>query len=1276
MSTSSIGKTENVKAGIPEKQSFTSSERLSLKSTNESREGHSTRFFYGNSQTKKSDENLTFSSSSSTPKTEQAEPRKAEKKTFRSSGIFRLKSPTRSREEMSTSSIGKTENVKAGIPEKQSFTSSERLSLKSTNESREGHSTRFFYGNSQTKKSDENLTFSSSSSTPKTEQAEPRKAEKKTFRSSGIFRLKSPTRSREEMSTSSIGKTENVKAGIPEKQSFTSSERLSLKSTNESREGQSTRFFYCNSQTQKSDENLTFSQSPTTSMTEQAEPRKTEKKTFRSSGIFRLKSPTRSREEVCVSSIGKTEDLKSGIPEKQFFSCSERLSLKSPTGSREEMSISLIGKTEKQILSSSKGPEKKISFHSQRLSLKSPSDSPEKLSPCSVYRVPTETSLSLSSSTGPDLKITSSKVEKSKKQEAKFSHSTSTSKRDGKILYSFFFFYIFLISLNIKLIKFSFLPIIGVDSSIESGAGPSSKRKKYSVEKSTIGVSSNRKRTSITLDNENIDKPLHHKVRRRLELMGTEKHTVKVCLGKLCKSANIKNRIEEDAKVVSSMMYEATTMALFGLYEETNVENVENCPSLLEKWTNNGPDFLSFLISLKQKVNAQRKVTEQDAKINTMVNEYKELRNDIPLYDGEHRTAIIQEAALVLNRNFKTNFTTHAASRLRRYLQLLMEIEDEEKNHMEVDEIQEICSVYRIKNDNDEKIKIRSFKNSIKNEQRKEFQKSQKKIPDEMREKNTSDYCDERYVRQEKYHKHCDKVYYKKRPRRRRKKSKKEKEEEKEKNKEEEEEEKEKNKEKKKFRKRRPSFYKQSVAALNLLLQENKCQVKGFPIDLLKKDDDDDERKLDFTKLTKDKEWHKFLPFFIMIQQQFHDKKKKNFTLIPQISLGVKHVVYTNTALKDLQVATVIQEIKEKKAILQKKKTKSGTNKDHLQRAVDKMDDEMKRLREMNNEERWNSMFNFKSIQRGRKKLKNGGKFSGTITTNGVDVSVIFDLPTKHDVVQSKKKVGSYKKFCGFDPGARATLAGVSRENDPNPTTNVKKDSAIYIGSWMMRWQMGDYRRRELMKKKGIDMQKYYKQLAEDPLMENFCMTNPRDRHRITKYRIHLLQNFQSLHQKRSVTRLKIDQYSAHKRQVDQLVNWIVGDTKKKPCFVAIGGAEIPNFIKGYTKAPLKRIQQTLFQRSEELGKDKLQVVKVNEFNTTKMCSRCVRPLKISKSPHRYTYCAKCKTTWERDVNAGRNILNLALVQEKIIPKDSIKNHHLFRITNDDAQHQDAELQK
>ncbi|XP_043462548.1 uncharacterized protein DDB_G0284459-like isoform X2 [Leptopilina heterotoma] len=635
--------------------------------------------------------------------------------------------------------------------------------------------------------------------------------------------------------------------------------QLSLKSTNESREGHSTRFFYGNSQTQKSHENLTFSSSSSTPKTEESEHRKAEKKTFVMSGRFRLKSPTRSREEVCVSSIGKTEDLKSGIPEKQFFSCSERLSLKSPTRSREEMSISSIGKTEKQILSSSKGPEKKISFHSQRLSLKSPSDSPKKLSPCSVYRVPTETSLSSSSSTGLDLKITSSTVKKSKNQEAKFSHSTSTSKREG------------------------------VDSSIESGAGPSSKRKKYSVEKSAIGVSSNRKRTSITLDNENIDKPLHHKVRRRLELMGTEKHTVKVCLGKLCKSANIKNRIEEDAKVVSSMMYEATTMALFGLYEETNVENVKNCPSLLEKWTNNGPAFLPLLISLKQKENTKRKVTEQDAKINTMVNEYKELRNDIPLYDGEYRSAIIQEAALVLNRNFKTNFTTHAASRLRRYLQLLMEIEDEEKNHMEEDEIQEICSVYRIENDNDEKIKIRSFKNSIKNEQRKEFQKSQKKIPDEMREKNTSDYCDERYVRQEKYHKHCDKVYYKKRPRRRRKKSKKEKEEEKEKNKEKEkneEKEKEKNKEKKKFRKRRPSFYKQSVAALNLLLQENKCQVKGFPIDLLlKKDDDDDGRKLDFTKLTKDKEWHKFLPFFIMIQQEFHDKKKKNFTLIPQISL-------------------------------------------------------------------------------------------------------------------------------------------------------------------------------------------------------------------------------------------------------------------------------------------------------------------------------------------------------------------------------------------------------
>lgn len=47
----------------------------------------------------------------------------------------------------------------------------------------------------------------------------------------------------------------------------------------------------------------------------------------------------------------------------------------------------------------------------------------------------------------------------------------------------------------------------------------------------------------------------------------------------------------------------------------------------------------------------------------------------------------------------------------------------------------------------------------------------------------------------------------------------------------------------------------------------------------------------------------------------------------------------------------------------------------HLQKAVNEMDNEMDILKQMNNEERWNSMFDFESTQRGRK-INYGGKVS------------------------------------------------------------------------------------------------------------------------------------------------------------------------------------------------------------------------------------------------------------------------------------------------------------
>ncbi|XP_043463779.1 uncharacterized protein LOC122499463 [Leptopilina heterotoma] len=301
------------------------------------------------------------------------------------------RAPTTSREGLSTSLVTKTEEEKSRIPEKQFFISSGRLSLKSTNESRKTpHSTSLFYGKTEQQKSSENLTFSPSPSlsTSKTEETERRKAEKKTFGLSGILRLKSPTTSREGLSTSSVTETEEEKSRIPEKQFFISSGRLSLKSANESRKTpHSTRLFYEKTEQQKSSDKLTFYPSSSlsslsTSKTEKTEPPTAEKKTFVMSGRFRLKSPSDFPEKLSHRETNSQESAEIlPVPS----------SVPPSTTSFREFNVAIVkDKTQHEqtiVADVNAGPS--TSYY--------------------VYRVPTETS---SSSTGLDLKITSSTVKK------------------------------------------------------------------------------------------------------------------------------------------------------------------------------------------------------------------------------------------------------------------------------------------------------------------------------------------------------------------------------------------------------------------------------------------------------------------------------------------------------------------------------------------------------------------------------------------------------------------------------------------------------------------------------------------------------------------------------------------------------------------------------------------------------------------------------------------------------------------------------------------------
>lgn len=115
-------------------------------------------------------------------------------------------------------------------------------------------------------------------------------------------------------------------------------------------------------------------------------------------------------------------------------------------------------------------------------------------------------------------------------------------------------------------------------------------------------------------------------------------------------------------------------------------------------------------------------------------------------------------------------------------------------------------------------------------------------------------------------------------------------------------------------------------------------------------------------------------------------------------------------------------------------------------------------------------------------------------------------------------------------------------------------------------------------------------------------------------------------------------------KAINQIAKEIVGGGKR--VLVAIGSTkfEANSPIRGYVRTP----QPKLLRRLKVIA----DVVEVDEYRTTILCSTChtiQRPTtktyisrKGTPRTHRYQFCPNCNICWNRDVNAGKNILYLA----------------------------------
>lgn len=130
---------------------------------------------------------------------------------------------------------------------------------------------------------------------------------------------------------------------------------------------------------------------------------------------------------------------------------------------------------------------------------------------------------------------------------------------------------------------------------------------------------------------------------------------------------------------------------------------------------------------------------------------------------------------------------------------------------------------------------------------------------------------------------------------------------------------------------------------------------------------------------------------------------------------------------------------------------------------------------------------------------------------------------------------------------------------------------------------------------------------------------SPADYIAYTRHRLGFLAQKQAVYGQKKISWLKFQKYIRVPQAADKLAKKIVGRVESR-ALVVIGSAKIAanSPMKGYVRTPHPKLMQALKRQP------RVDVLEIDEFRTTKLCSDCFDPIKTSKSPHRFQFCPKC----------------------------------------------------
>lgn len=352
----------------------------------------------------------------------------------------------------------------------------------------------------------------------------------------------------------------------------------------------------------------------------------------------------------------------------------------------------------------------------------------------------------------------------------------------------------------------------------------------------------------------------------------------------------------------------------------------------------------------------------------------------------------------------------------------------------------------------------------------------------------------------------------------------------------------------------------------------------------------------------------KYYHFILKYMEQFEDTRK--FTLAPITRIKCHHITIDTTVLYNMMAN--LELINSKKL--------------HINDFMSVRDTQFQ------------SVFNLKNIP-------DKGTFSYNIETDGVSCSIHFKVPKKDEKPISNKVLKKNDRVIAIDPGRSNLVYGVEKLKDNSYKT--------------YKLTRGEYYTNAGMKTANRKSAKWEKDIHNEELIyrqHSLKTTSETEWDKFIKDYSSVYNTLWDTKLEKKWGRERFRVYCLKRKTLDTFFSSMNGDVKP---IIAYGAAKFNPNSKHELSAPTTYVSKCCMKH--------FSTIFVDEYNTTKICSCCDKPLhpvmKDKKQIRGLRWCSStnCRTLLNRDMNAAKNILR-AFIGNNNRPQSLSRNSNIVKV--------------